>query len=113
MTRMFGFRMAWVPSRCYMEEWGDTAMAKALCYGNEHEDFHVGAQNANAHAGCRLISLVSASSAGLWKTVVGDLVNANVSECGHGRDGCWSWKKLAEHRMKPCSDLLWPYGIER
>ena len=104
-TRVFVFRRVLAPSRCHMAEWGDTAKASVLYHGCDHANGNDRVrgvvQNANAHANCCLISLVSVFSVCLRNIVVDDLVSANGSERGRGRDGCGLWLKLAEHRMKP------------
>ena len=114
-ARRFGFRKVLAPSHCYTAVWGDISTAMVLSHGDDwaSESARVrdAARNANAHANFRLISLVSASSVCLRNIEAGDLVSANVNE--HGHDGCGSWLKLAEHRMKPYSGLLWPDSIER
>jgi hypothetical protein len=88
-------------------------MVTVLSHESENGHVRDAAQNANAHANSRLISLVSVSSVRFPDIEVGDSESANASERGHDRDGCGSWLKLAEHRMKPYSSLLWPCSIER
>lgn len=109
-TRVFFFRKVLAPSRCYMAEWGDTAKARILYHGCDHANANDRVrgvvQNANAHANCRLISLASVFSVCLRNIVVDDPASANGSERGRGHDGCGSWPKLAEHRMKPY--FVWP-----
>ena len=95
-----------------MAEWGDTAKARVLYHGCDHANGNDRVrgvvQNANAHANCCLISLVSVFSVCLRNIVVDDSASANGSERGRGRgrDGCGLWLKLAEHRMKPY--FAWP-----
>lgn len=115
MLRMICFRTALAPNRCCMAELEGTATARVLShgydYGREIGGFREEVRSASAHADCRSISLVSAFSVCLRNTVVADSASANVHERGH--DDCGLWLKVAKHRMKPYSGLVWRCSIER